>query len=124
MQSSLGRLDILLGALQVLNEEPESLGLRVSWVKTKIQAFNNTLDAAFLSVPVCEEDIEVTDRFITLAVIFMSPVAMSQRSIDVWVGPGCHRFTGSWGVVLSVAVQEDKSPSLQVLCASSLALWM
>ena len=28
--------DILLGALEVLNEELEPLGLRVSWVKTKI----------------------------------------------------------------------------------------
>ena len=31
-------LDILLGALVVLNEESEPLGLQVSWVKTKIQA--------------------------------------------------------------------------------------
>ena len=38
-------LDILLGALEVLNEESEPLGLRVSWVKTKIQAFNDILDA-------------------------------------------------------------------------------
>ena len=30
-------LDILLGALEVLNEEWEPLGLWVSWVKTKIQ---------------------------------------------------------------------------------------
>ena len=34
-------LDILFGALKVLNEESEQLGLRVSWVKTKIQAFND-----------------------------------------------------------------------------------
>ena len=53
-------LDILLGAVEVLNEETESLGLRVSWVKTKIQAFNDILDAALLSVPVCGEDVEVT----------------------------------------------------------------
>ena len=45
-------LDILLGALEVLNEESEPLGLRVSWVKTKIQAFNDILDAAILFVPV------------------------------------------------------------------------
>ena len=32
-------LDIPLGALEVLYEESESLGLWVSWVKTKIQAF-------------------------------------------------------------------------------------
>ena len=46
-------LDIFLGALEVLNEESEPLGLRISWVKTKIQAFNDILDAAVLSVPVC-----------------------------------------------------------------------
>ena len=51
-------LDILLGALEVPNEESEPLGLRVSWVKTKIQAFNDILDAVVLSVPVCGEDVE------------------------------------------------------------------
>ena len=56
-------LDIPLGALEVLNEESELLGLRVSWVKTEIQAFNDILDAAFLAVPVCGEDVEVTERF-------------------------------------------------------------
>ena len=43
-------LDILLGALEVLNEELEPLGLQGSWVKTKIQAFNDILDAAILSL--------------------------------------------------------------------------
>ena len=43
----------------MLNEESEPLGLRVSWVKTKIQAFNDILDDAILSVPVCGEDVEV-----------------------------------------------------------------
>ena len=57
-------LDILLGAFEVLNEETEPLGLQVSWVKTK--AFNNILDAAVLSVPVCGEDVEVTERFTSL----------------------------------------------------------
>ena len=31
--------------------------------ETKIQAFNDILDAAILSVPVCGEDIEVMERF-------------------------------------------------------------
>uniref|UniRef100_A0A8C4NFK3 Reverse transcriptase domain-containing protein n=1 Tax=Eptatretus burgeri TaxID=7764 RepID=A0A8C4NFK3_EPTBU len=52
--------EILLGALQVVNEESEPPGLRVSWVNTKIQAFNDILDAAVLSVPVC---VEVVERF-------------------------------------------------------------
>ena len=59
-------LDILLGALEVLNEESEPLGLRVSWVKTKIQAFNDILDAAVLSVPVCGEHVDVVERFTSL----------------------------------------------------------
>ena len=45
----------------MLNEESEPLGLRVFWVKTKIQAFNDISDAAVLSVPVCGEDVEVTE---------------------------------------------------------------
>ena len=76
MQSSLRRfLDILLWALEVLNEESEPLGFRVCWVKTKIQAFNDILDAAILSIPVCGEDVEVTERFTSL-------------SIDIHVIPG------------------------------------
>ena len=39
-------------------------------------------------------------------------------------GLGSHCFTVSWGVVLFVPVQKDKSLSLQVLGASSLALCM
>ena len=57
-------------------------------VKTKIQAFNDILDAAILSVPVCGENVEVVRDLLTLAVIFTSLLAVSQRSTDVWVGPG------------------------------------
>ena len=39
------------------------MGLQLSWVKTKIQAFNDILDDAILSVPVCGDDVEVTERF-------------------------------------------------------------
>ena len=39
-------MDILLGALEVLNELSEPLGLHVSCVTMKIQAFNDILDAA------------------------------------------------------------------------------
>ena len=47
----------------MLNEELVPLDLRDSWVKTKTQAFNDSLDAAILSVPVCGEDVEVMKRF-------------------------------------------------------------
>ena len=39
-------------------------------------------------------------------------------------GMGSHGFTVSWGVALSVPVQDDESPSLQVLGICSLALQM
>ena len=52
-----------MGAFEVLNEESEPMGLRVSWVKTNIQALNDILDAAVLSVPVCGEHVEVMERF-------------------------------------------------------------
>ena len=60
-------LDILIGVLEVLNEESAPLELQVPWVKTKIQAFNDILDAAVLSVPVCGEDVEVMERLTCLS---------------------------------------------------------
>ena len=60
-------LDILMGTIEALNEKSEPLGLQVSWVKTYIQAFIDNLDAAILSVPVCGEDVEVTERFTYLS---------------------------------------------------------
>ena len=58
-------------------------------VKTEIQAFNDILDAATLSVAVCGEDVEVTERFTYLGSdIHVSTGCVSQRSIDVCVGPG------------------------------------
>ena len=87
-------VDIILGVLTVLNEESELLGLRVSWVKTKIQAFSDILDAAVLSVPVCGEDFEVMERFTYLG-------------SDIQVSSGCEpvvnrRLGQAWGVMDSL----------------------
>ena len=81
-------LDIRLGALEVLNEESELQELRISWVKTKIQPFNDIWDAAILSVSVCGEDVEVTERFTSLGSDIHVSAVCDQRSTDVWVGPG------------------------------------
>ena len=81
-------LDILLGALEVLNEESEPLCIPVFLVKTKIQAFTDILDAAILSVLVCGEDVEVTEKFTYLGSDIHVLLVLSQRSTDVWVGPG------------------------------------
>jgi len=52
MQSSFRRPWISFWGPGVLNLASEPLGLRVSCVKTKIQAITDILDAAILSVPV------------------------------------------------------------------------
>ena len=85
------------------------------------------MGAAILSVPVCGEDVEVTEIFTTLG-------------SDIHVSAGCEPEVnrclgwtwgvidsldhGSWGVALLGPVQEDEIPSLQVLGVLSLALQM
>ena len=69
-------------------------GLWVSWVKTKIQAFNDIVDAAILSVPVCVEDVEVTEIF-------------TYFGSDIHVSAGCepevNKCLGrAWGVMDSL----------------------
>jgi hypothetical protein len=56
-------VDILIEALESLSEEAEPLGLRVSWVKTKIQVFGDVLDDTIDSLPVSGENVEIVDRF-------------------------------------------------------------
>ena len=87
-------LDVLVGALEALNEESDPLGLWVPWVKTKIQAFHDILDAAILSVLVCGEDVEVTERF-------------TYFSSDIHVSAGCDLKVNTclgraWGVMDSL----------------------
>jgi len=90
-----GTLDILLGALEVLNEESELLGLRVSWVKTKIQGFIDILDAAILSVQITGEDVEVTERFTDLG-------------SDIHVSAGCEpEVSGCLGRACGVMESQD-----------------
>ena len=87
-------LDILLGVEEKLNEESKPLGLRVSWVKTKIQAFDDVLDAAILSVPACAEDVEVTERFTSLG---------SDIHVSAGYEPEVNRCLGrAWGIMDSL----------------------
>ena len=49
------------GALESLNEEAVPLGLLgVSWIKTKVQAFGDILDATVESISMSGENVEVT----------------------------------------------------------------
>ena len=75
----------------MLNEVLELLGLWVSLVKTKIQAFNDILDAAMMPVPVCGEDVELRERFTFLG-------------SDIHVSAGCEpevnrRLGQAWRVM-------------------------
>lgn len=49
-------------ALKVM-EEAKSLGLQISWVKTKVQVFRSLLDEAVVSVPASGEGIEILESF-------------------------------------------------------------
>ena len=70
------------------------LRLRVSWVKTKFQSFNDILDAAVLSVRVCGEDVEVTERFTYLG---------SDNHVSAGCEPEVNRCLGrAWGVMDSL----------------------
>ena len=54
---------VLADALDSLREEAEPFGLRVSWIKTKFQAFGDILDATIESIPVSGENVKVTQMF-------------------------------------------------------------
>ena len=72
----------------MLNEESEPLGSRISWVKTKTQAFNDILDAAILSLPVIGEEFEFTERFIYLGSDIHVSAAGEPEVNRLWVRPG------------------------------------
>ena len=81
----------------MLNEESELLGLWVSWVKTKIQAFIDIFDAAILSGLVCSEDVGVTERLTYLGSDIHISAGFEPVVNRVWLGPGeswIHWITG------------------------------
>ena len=52
--------EVLEGALDTLREEAEPLALRVSWIKTEVQAFGDILDATVESFSLSGENVDVT----------------------------------------------------------------
>ena len=54
--------EVLLASLDMLSKASESLGLRVSWVKTKIQNFIQTVDQVS-SASCCGEEVDIVDVF-------------------------------------------------------------
>ena len=80
-------LEALVTALDTLSIESRPLGLKVSWIKTKIQKFvgffveNNNL---LPPVAVQGEPVSFVDNFVYLGSAIGSGGDLSQRSIDVW----------------------------------------
>ena len=77
-------MEILVASLDVLSMESESLGLRVSWVKTKIQKFIQAVDQVS-SVSCCGEEVDVVDVFPYLG-CQITPDGKSGREINRRVG--------------------------------------
>ena len=65
-------LEVLALALEALSGEAGSLGLEVSWIKTKIQVFGDLMDEAVQSVRIHGENIEILDRFTYLGSVVHS----------------------------------------------------
>ena len=80
-------LELLVDALETLSSELEPLGLKVSWIKTKIQVFGDSLDA-LQSVPVCGESVELVDRFTYLGSDIHSSASCDQE-VNRRIGRAC-----------------------------------
>ena len=90
-------IETLAEALETLIEVSEPLGLRVSWIKTKIQEFGDILAAAVDSPPLAGENVDVVETF-------------------TFLGNGLHRLTSceaemnrQLGVAMEAMKALDKS---------------
>ena len=79
-------LELLVGALETLSFELEPLGLKVSWVKTKIQVFNDSLGVAVQSVPCVFRVLNWSIGSLILAVISISLRVAVMKLINGLVG--------------------------------------
>ena len=86
--------EVLAGALDLLSEEAEPLGLRVSWIKTKVHTFGDILNAIIESIPVCGENVEVTQTF-----NYLGSVIHSSTSCEIEVN---RRLGRAWSAMNSL----------------------
>ena len=61
--------EVLVEAIESLIEKAWPLELRVSWIKTKIQAFVDILDASIETIAASGENVEVTETFTYLGTV-------------------------------------------------------
>ena len=82
--------EILREALESLSEEAEPLGLQVSWMKTKIQAFGEILDVTIESIPVSGKNV------VKLKLTHFCSVIHSSTSCELQVSP---RLAQAWSTL-------------------------
>ena len=71
--------EVPTGALDSLTEEGKPLGLRVSWITTKVEAFGDILDAAVETILVKGENVEVTQTFTYIGNVIPSSSSCKQE---------------------------------------------
>ena len=72
--------------LEALHEEAKSLGLQVSWPKTKVQVFGGLLGETVQCIHACGEDIDILESFTYLGSIILNNGGSRQevlRRIDL-----------------------------------------
>ena len=70
-------LEVLVMALETLQEEVKPLGFKVSWAKTKVQVFEGVLDETVQSVYAC--GIEILKNFTYLGSVVHKDDGLSQE---------------------------------------------
>lgn len=114
-----GTLGAKTGALETLSEESELLGLRISWVKTKIQHRGKIMDAG--SCRVASENVEVVEKLAYLGTTSLRALQRSNLaspSSDELAEQDCMALTTSDQVVgpsLADSLSGHASPTL-LLC--------
>ena len=114
MQSSLQTLDLLLGVLEVLRSESHwDYGFPGSKLRSRLSMTSwMLLSCLYLFVV---RMLRSRRDSLILAVIFMSPLAVRQRSIDIWFGPGkswSHWIMGCGAAGTCAGGLKSKSSSL------------
>ena len=82
--------EILAGALDSMSGEAVPLGLRVSWIKTKVQAFGDIPDTSIESLSVNGENVEVTETFTYLGSVIHSSTSCELK-VNRRLGRACTR---------------------------------
>ncbi|KAG2468462.1 GALT2 acetylgalactosaminyltransferase, partial [Polypterus senegalus] len=110
-------MEALIWAFKRLSEESECLGLRVSWLKTKIQAFNDLLGTAISSVSVCVECVDLVERFTYLGSnIHVSSYSSCEVSRQIGRAWGVMRSLDRFCVAPDIYAKVQRSKSLETWC--------